>query len=209
MSATARRHFPRGGVTTRQRTPHRVAAGEGFGSPAKGDVSAARAHAALGDVDRAVAAIHRAEDAWERVTPDDLDELGGIATFSRARTIYYAADALAWVPEQADAQRYAEQAVAAYADPADPAWAFGDEAGSHADLAIVRVARRDLDGAADALVPVLDLPAERRIAGIVQSVQRVHRTLAHAEAAGDGVGAEMQDAIEEFTRSASGRALPR
>ena len=65
----------------------------------------------------------------------------------------------------------AEQAVAAYSDPADPDWAFGDAAGSRADLAIARIHRGEIDGAAEVVAPVLELPAEQRINGIVHSRQ--------------------------------------
>ncbi|GGJ87522.1 hypothetical protein GCM10010123_16380 [Pilimelia anulata] len=161
-------------------------------------VSAARAHAALGDAGRALAAIRRADDGWSRVRPDDVDALGGICTFTRARMLYYAADALAWLPaEAATAGRYAEAAVAAYADPRDPAWAFGDRAGSHTDLAIARIAGRDLDGAGDALRPVLDLPAAQRINGVRHSVRRVQRALVHAGLAGAGTG--LVEEIDAFT----------
>jgi tetratricopeptide (TPR) repeat protein len=170
-------------------------------------VSAARAYAALGNGDRAVAAIRAAEEAWYAVEPDAVDELGGICTFNQARTLYYGADALAWLPDQADeAVALSSQAVAAYEDRSDPSWAFGDEAGSHADLAIARIASRDVEGAADALAPVLELVPEQRINGIVHSVQRVHRAVTHA-----GLAAEASDLIEQiedFTRTPL-KALPR
>ena len=138
--------------------------------------SAARAYAALGNAEQAKVAITEAEDAWSRVRPDEMDEMGGICTFNQPRTLYYASDALAWLPGEAKTtERYALRAAQAYADPNDPAWAFGDQAGSHANLAIARVASGELDAAADALAPVLDLPAEQRINGIVHSVRRVHR----------------------------------
>jgi hypothetical protein len=53
----------------------------------------ARAWAALGNAERTRAAIERAENAWDGVRRDDLDELGGICTFSRPRQLYYAAHA--------------------------------------------------------------------------------------------------------------------
>ncbi|MFI7596715.1 hypothetical protein [Actinoplanes sp. NPDC049681] len=68
--------------------------------------------------------------------------------WSEIRTPYSAADALAWLPAQADnAVALSTRAVAAYADRTDPAWAFGDEAGSHAELAISRIASRDIEAA--------------------------------------------------------------
>jgi hypothetical protein len=164
-------------------------------------VSEARALAALGDAGGTWAAIRRAEEAWERVVPEQLDELGGICTFSRARTLYYAADALAWLPDQGAAtEDYASQAVLAYSDATAADWAFSDQAGSYADLAIARLGRGELDGAAEAITSVLELEPERRINGIVHSVQRVHGAL-RSEFGGDGQAAVMREAIETFVRT--------
>ncbi|GIG90922.1 hypothetical protein [Plantactinospora endophytica] len=169
--------------------------------------SAARAYAALGNAEQAKAAITEAEQAWTRVRPDDLDAMGGICTFNQPRTLYYAADALAWLPDQATAaEDYATRAVTAYADPHDPAWAFGDQAGSHTDLAIARIAGRDLDAAIDALAPVLELPADQRINGIVHSVRRVHQAVSRAGLTADA--RDLVDGIEHFTHTPA-NALPR
>jgi tetratricopeptide (TPR) repeat protein len=166
--------------------------------------SAARAYAALGDSDRTMASIRRAESAWDTVEPSDLDELGGIATFSQARTTYYAAESLAFLPQLAGAaEQYASSAVDAYADSAAPEWSFGDQAGSHAALAIARISRGEVEGASEALSPVLDLPPDQRINGIVHSAQRVHRALTDAQLTA-GPGADLQEAIEDFSR----RPLP-
>lgn len=159
--------------------------------------SEARAWAVLGNGEQARDAIERAEQTWERVHPDELDEMGGIATFSRPRQLYFAADALVWLPdESATAEDYAGRAVDAYSDPADPHWAFGDAAGSHAALAIARIGRGQIDGAADALAPVLDLPAEQRINGIVHSVNRVHRALSQLPTSANA--RDLQECIESY-----------
>jgi len=181
--------------------------GAEFAARSKGTVSVwlaaseARGHAVLGDTDSTWAAIRRAEESWEHVVPDQLDELGGICTFTQPRTLYYAADALAWLPDQgAAADDYASQAVNAYSDATAPDWAFSDQAGSYADLAIARLGRGELDGAADAITPVLELEPERRINGIVHSVQRVHESL-RADFTGDQQASGMVEAIEDFTRT--------
>jgi hypothetical protein len=159
--------------------------------------SEARAWGVLGNGEQARDAIERAERAWDRVHPDELDEMGGIATFSRHRQLYFAADALVWLSdESATAEDYAGRAVDAYSDPADPHWAFGDAAGSHAALAIARIGRAQIDGAVDALAPVLDLPAEQRINGIVHSVNRVHRALSHLPIS--ATASELQERIESY-----------
>ena len=168
--------------------------------------SEGRAWGLLGHAPQARAAIELADRSWSTVRQDEMDEMGGVATFSRPRQLYFAADALAWLPEEGAATAdYSDHAIAAYADPADPDWAFGDAAGSRADLAIARVRQGEVDGAAEILAPVLALPIEQRINGIVHSVERVHRAL-------DGTtsteGVELQQRIEDYTRTPL-RSLPR
>ncbi|MGC9541123.1 hypothetical protein [Streptomyces sp. UG1] len=170
-------------------------------------VSAARAWAALGNSGETHAAIRQAEEAWDAVRSDEVDELGGLCTFGRSRQIYYAADALSWLPSEARAaQEYGEQAVDAYADEDSPEWAFGDAAGSRADLAIARIGLGDLEGAEDAVSPILDLDQENRINGIVHSALRVHKALSRSTLAAPG--SELQERIEMFTRTPL-KALPR
>ena len=163
-------------------------------------VGEARAWAALGNSAAARAAIERAEDGWARVQPDEVDELGGICTFSRARQLYYAADALAWLPSEAEAaEQYSMEAVAAYSDTTAPEWAFGDSAGSSCDLAVARVMRGEIAGASEALQPVLGLPPEQRINGIVASVKHVHRALTTLPRSAETT--ELQEQIEMFART--------
>jgi hypothetical protein len=169
-------------------------------------VSEARAWAALGNVAATQHAIERAEGAWDNVHGDELDELGGMCKFSRARQLYYTADALAWLPAEAgQAQDYATQAVTAYQDATSPEWAFGDAAGSRCDLAVARIALGEIDGARDAIAPVLELPAEQRIRGIISSVQHVHTALRRPEL--PPAGRELQEEIEVFAKTPL-RALP-
>ena len=52
---------------------------------------------------------------------------------------------------------------------------------------ITRIANGELDGAADAIAPVLGLPAERRINGVVHSARRVHQALRQSGRADDAV----------------------
>lgn len=163
-------------------------------------VSEARAWAALGNADAARSALARAENAWETMQYDDLDEIGGLCTFGRHRQLYYAADALAWLPaEQEAAEQYSRQAVDAYADQTHAEWSFGDAAGSQAAMAIARIAKGELDGAADAIAPVLSLSAERRINGVVHSARRVHQALRQSGHADDA--RDLQEEIEIFTRT--------
>jgi hypothetical protein len=171
-------------------------------------VSEARAWAAVGNAESARAAISEAERAWDAVSDgNEVDQMGGIATFSPARQVYYAAEALSWLPSEAEAaEDYSARAVAAYADESAPEWAFGDAAGSRSALAIARVYRGEVDGAREALAPVLDLPQAKRIRGIISCVQHVHRAIAQAGA--DGAAArDLQEEIELFSRTPVVKAI--
>jgi hypothetical protein len=161
--------------------------------------SEARSLAALNRLEDARAALVRATEARDRVQPDELDSLGGLCTFSRPRQLYYAADALAWggAIEANDTERLALQALDAYAKAPDQDRAFGDESGTRSALAVARVSLREIDGAAEALAPVLELPPSKRIHGIVTSVEHVRTALGAIEEPGrDAV--ELAGAIEGF-----------
>lgn len=160
-----------------------------------------RAEAILGNPSGALAAIDQAASARERITPDDLDAIGGMCRFDVERELYYAADAGVMIPAQFSrsplgtrAARYAQEAIDAYAAATAPS--FGDQAGAHSALAIARVRAGDVDGAAEAIAPVLALPATMRINGVVSSAVAVHRELATVPDA--SVAAETQAAIEAF-----------
>ncbi|MGH3874488.1 MAG: hypothetical protein ACRDSR_23795 [Pseudonocardiaceae bacterium] len=170
--------------------------------------SAARSLAALHRFDDAHAALDRATEARERLHPDELDTLGGLCTFSRPRQLYYAADALAWggAAEVSHTERLASAALDAYAEAPDQDRAFGDESGARCALAVARILRREIDGAAEALAPVLELPPPKRIHGIVTSVEQV-RTALHAVPDPSREVTELAGALEGFTAERLG--LPR
>ncbi|MFD9947158.1 hypothetical protein ACFWYW_23730 [Nonomuraea sp. NPDC059023] len=167
----------------------------------------ARTLGVLGDHEGVHASVRRALAARERVIGDDLDELGGIMTFPAPRQSYYAADAYVWMPGgEQEAIQAASHAISAYADAAPADRSFSDEAGAHCDLALAWVALGELDGAAEALVPVLDLPAGQRIEGIAASLQRVHIALRDPQFRGTSLAEGLRMQIEAF-RSVPVRAL--
>ncbi|MGH8906494.1 MAG: hypothetical protein ACRD0K_08255 [Egibacteraceae bacterium] len=169
---------------------------------------AARAYAALGDEDGSRTAIEQAHSARERVTPDELDEFGGLLTFDRPKQLYYAADATVWVPgEEERAEREALEAIQAYEHAEETERSVVCEVGSRADLALALAHRGELDGAREALRPVLDVPPAWRIRGIVTSALRVHAALRDPRYRGSPAAAETQQEIEAFCQ-ASSAALP-
>jgi transcriptional regulator with XRE-family HTH domain len=157
----------------------------------------ARAWGMVGNESATLAALSRARRARDRVTGDDLDEIGGLLGFSRARQLYYTADALASIPEQQKAAEIAaDQAVSAYRQVPPGQHSFSDEAGAWCDLALARVRASDVEGAREALRPVLELDVEQRISGITASARRV--AAAAAGLAGSGPARALRDAVESF-----------
>ena len=162
--------------------------------------SEARAWAALGNAERATALIERADQAYEAAQPDDLDDFGGTCTFGQSKRLYYAARALAALPDQSPAaETYSVQAIEAYHDPNQPNWDFTCQADSRISLALARAARGELDGVVEPLRPVFDLAPEQRINDLVRTIGLVHQSL-------NTVGAntqarDVQEEIEAFTRT--------
>ncbi|GAA2746301.1 hypothetical protein [Kitasatospora cinereorecta] len=160
----------------------------------------ARAHALLGDGEATRAAVQQAEDARAVVELDDLDAFGGIMTFPEPRQLYYVAEATVHLGEDpALGESRSEAAVAAYRTASEDEWAFGDEAGAQTDLALARIGRGEIEGAVEAVRPVLDLPIEQRNFGITSSAQRVHAAL-HADGRRSRTAAvALREEIEAFT----------
>ncbi len=173
----------------------------------------ARAWSALGNGAESRRAIERAADMREQVTGDDLDSIGGMCRFSRPRQLYYAADAGISLPgaagtaQDSRSAQYAADAIAAYESAPDADRSFSDEAGSRTALAISRVRAGDIEGASEAVAPVLQLPHGQRIHGIVTSVVNVHHEIA-ALASEAALAADLQEEIEAYCRTPAA-ALPR
>jgi hypothetical protein len=138
----------------------------------------ARTAALLGDEETVRTANERAQQQRDRVVPDDLDDLGGLLTFPSQKQLYYAVESHVLLGHgDARTTAQAEKAAEVFSDPGSPHWAFGDQAGAQCNLALIRLHGDDLEGGADAIRPVLDLPPIQRNRGIVVSAQRVHGAL--------------------------------
>ncbi|MFB7272992.1 hypothetical protein [Streptomyces sp. NPDC056244] len=168
----------------------------------------ARAAALLGDAETTRSANRRAEESRGHIVPDDLDQLGGLLTFPEPKQLYYTAETHVLLGQgDGETAEQAQKAAAAFSDRSADHWAFGDEAGALCNLSLVRLYGGDLDGTADALRPVLDLPTDQRNRGIVVSAQRVQTALTRGAVRTAVVAKELREEIAQF--SASRLALPR
>ena len=144
-------------------------------------------------------AIGRVEDRRSACQPDDLDAIGGLFTFDAAKQHYYTAGALVAVEGRVlEAQNHAAQAIGLYESDDTAVYSFSSEAGARAELALARVKGGAVDGALEALMPVLELAPERRIGGIVASANRVYDALLGREFATSAVSRDLRGQIEEF-----------
>jgi hypothetical protein len=172
-------------------------------------VQEARAYAALGDTAQAVAAIARADDARDRVHPDDLDELGGDLAFPLPCQLFVSADALTLLPDSnAEAERASADAVRAFEAEDAGDLSYGSRAGAYINLAVARIRRGDVEGAQDALRPVLAIPPPRRNHGIRTLMRRVHATLSDPPHAGSPAARDASAEIEAFCDTPTSTRLP-
>jgi hypothetical protein len=161
----------------------------------------ARAHAMMSATGDATTALHTANKRFDTHTPDDLDELGGLFTFPPAKHSYYAAGAYVCLEGGAtQAEACALTSLDQFEHGVPEYRSYSDEAGARAELALARVRNGQLDGAREAIAPVLHLPPERRIGGILTSANRVHQALTGTEHAHTAIARTMRDDIEAFCR---------
>ncbi|MGY1583831.1 hypothetical protein [Streptomyces sp. MN13] len=153
-------------------------------------------------------ANQQAADRRENVMHDDLDQLGGLFIYAPEKQLYYEVESRALLGHGGEElAATAENAVAGFSYPSAPNWAFGDLAGARCDLALVRLFSGDLDGAADAIRPVLDLPPSHRNNGIIVSAMRVKSALTSSPARTAVTARDLRAEIEAFPTSRP--ALPR
>jgi hypothetical protein len=169
----------------------------------------ARALGRLGNAAAAVAAIDRAHAARE--LPDGGDELsvlGGLLTFPIAKQLFYAGGTHALIDNHGDAERMALDAITMYETGPIEQRSYGDEALARVDLATVRLARGDVDGANDALSHVFVLPPAMRIRQLCDNLMRIRASLQLPHCKGAHGARHLVAEIEHFsTRSPSGSAL--
>lgn len=150
----------------------------------------------LGDSRAANAALDGAESAREKIRRPD--SLSGLFGFSRAKQSYYAGSSLIWLQGGHDAERAAREAVTAIglwqAGPDDER-SLDDERLAHIYLATARVQLDDVEGAAEAIRPVLSLPVEEQISWIVKRADRLAGMLSAPRYAGNQTAVETVEAI--------------
>ncbi|MFB8235549.1 hypothetical protein ACFC58_03265 [Kitasatospora purpeofusca] len=191
------------------RQVERAQAFPGVGATGKARLAAiaARAYAHLGDAELAHSAIQLSL-ADRGPTRDELhDGVAGEFDFSLERVTMSNSTTLLLLRDGHGAEASARRSldlIASHASGSTPL-AVAPQAG--ADLAAALLMRRDLDGAAAALEPVLALAREWRGAGLVGRVDAVRAELSSPVFRDARLARNLADQIDDFTLVAAPRVL--
>lgn len=150
----------------------------------------------LGDSRAANRTLHLAEQARERTNRPD--SLAGLFEFSETKQRYYAASSLIWLNGGDDARTAATEARAAIASweqmPPEQR-SLDDERLCHIYLATAEVQLGEVEAAAEAMAPVLALPAEAQISWINKRAHRVGSILAAPRYHQSSAAVDLREAI--------------
>lgn len=163
----------------------------------------ADAWARLGAVTETVAALDRAKRAAD--TMHGTDSLGGLFSCNPGRAFNYAAGSNNEINRHLHAQANADAALAVFA--ADSNYGFGTVAQTHLTKVLAYVNAGDLDAAAAAARPVLDLAPERRLSTLADRLRPLARALAAPSFATSRVAGPLREEITAFCQNGGQQAL--
>ncbi|MFF9349483.1 hypothetical protein [Streptomyces sp. NPDC014734] len=157
----------------------------------------ARAYGQLGRADDALGALATADRLRERLT--NADELpGGMMAFPLEKQLFYASSTHLWLagPQHlSDAEARADESVEMFEAAPPERRRLGEMSLARMDLAMARLGRGDLDGAADQIQEVLAISAQRRTESVDRRVGHFGRQLALHSGAGSPVAVGMRESI--------------
>ncbi|UUU31987.1 DNA-binding protein [Streptomyces sp. CA-210063] len=160
----------------------------------------ARSYAHLGDWDSAHRAMQLSQEGDQNRRDDLHDAVGGEFGFSEERLAMSNSTTALLVGDPAQAETSARRALALLEQRPQGDQSSHVRASAAADIAQARLLDDDVDGAAEALTPVWDVPVEQRNTGIVLRTARIGRTLARPGYHGAVLPTQLREQIEEFTR---------
>jgi transcriptional regulator with XRE-family HTH domain len=156
--------------------------------------------ALTGRPDESRAAMSQAFEAFDRSNgnSDVFDRLGGVFSYPRGKLLQVSGIICLELGDLGDAETNAMEAIYSYeASPAELR-AFGTEALARIDGAQARLVRGDIEGAEQALRPVLDLPSQQRVDWLGIRLKDFHSALNGTTAGESQPGSDLIQEIEAF-----------
>ncbi|MFG1705418.1 hypothetical protein ACFLIM_19690 [Nonomuraea sp. M3C6] len=148
----------------------------------------------LGDVPRARQALRDAEHARAAITQPD--ELGGLFSCGIARQCNYTMTVHLRAADVGKAIAAAQLGLDTYRQGEEQA--YGTWAQIHIGLAHAHLIARQLEAAQTALLPVLDEPAERRLAPVATRVLEIGKLLAQSRYGNDPFARSLREQIDTY-----------
>lgn len=169
----------------------------------------ARMWSRLGNLEETNRCVRAAEDARGSGTADSLhDEIGGVFGFNDAKSHYYAGATYIHLGQADPALNSTRQAIDIYTSgPADQR-SYGAESLARIDSAMAHLLKGSLDGAIDALQPVLALPVDKRIAQLDERLTSVRHRIAYPAFREAQEAHDLDERIEEFCTVTAAHNLP-
>ncbi|MEV0435686.1 hypothetical protein DFR75_1012210 [Nocardia ignorata] len=146
----------------------------------------------------------------ESVDPDRReelhDEIGGVFGFPTAKAAYYAGATCIQLGRAEQALAATERAIALYSSGPPLQRSYGAESLARVDNAAAHLINGSIDGAADALRPVLGLPEDRRIAQLGERLVGLRRRIAAPNYRNAVEARGLDERIEEFCLETAAQA---
>lgn len=160
----------------------------------------ARVWARLGDARETSRCVQDAMQSWESPAGGDYlhDEVGGVFGFGDAKFRCYQGAAFIHLGQAGAALESTSQAVELYGSGPAAQRSYGAESLARIDMAAAYLLDRRLDGAANALAPVLAIPPGMRIAQFSERLAGVRRSLADPEFSGAREASDLCEQIDVF-----------
>ncbi|WP_405914564.1 DNA-binding protein [Streptomyces sp. NBC_00728] len=167
----------------------------------------ARAHGYLGDTASARRALQLSLHAESGARDDLHDGVGGEFGFTAERLAMSSSSTALLIHDGAEAERSARRALDLISQKPQASRSAHVLGGAAADLAMARLLSNDVEGAADALTPLWDIPGDQRVTGILVRTGQIQQFLAQPTYRASTLPRELRDRVEDFTRTASNHQL--
>ncbi|WP_309230403.1 helix-turn-helix transcriptional regulator [Nocardia sp. SYP-A9097] len=155
--------------------------------------------------------IRAADDARDGDISDTLhDEVGGVFGFNQPKAQYYAGATYIHLGQAEPALAATRRAIELYSNGPVEQRSYGAEALARVDSAAAHLINGSLDGAAEALEPVLRLDEDKRIAQLEERLTGLRQRLTRPEFREAVEARQLDERIEEFcgTTAAKGMLPP-
>ncbi|GAA2345095.1 DNA-binding protein [Streptomyces kunmingensis] len=167
----------------------------------------ARAHGYLGDTDASRQAQLRSLEIEGGARDDLHDGVGGEFGFPPARLAMSSSSTALLIHDADQAEQSARRAIHLIRQTPQSSRSAHVLGGAAADLAMARLLANDVEGAAEALTPLWNIPGDQRVTGVLVRTGQIQQFLAQPAYRASTLPRELRDRVEDFTRSASTHQL--